>query len=78
VVRFGQVDNVGNVGDEFAESAIERSVAALERETGPLPDYAEGYRQWREAFDAGKAGVFAIAVAAALYAVTGILFPPNP
>lgn len=62
----------------FAESAIERSVATLERETGSLPDYAEGYRQWREAFDAGKAGVFTITVAAAFYAVTGISFPPNP
>ena len=61
-----------------AESAIQRSVATLERETGSLPDYAEGYRQWREAFDAGKAGVFTITVAAAFYAVTGISFPPNP
>lgn len=27
------------------------------------PDYLEGYQAWREAFDAGQAGVFDIAVA---------------
>jgi hypothetical protein len=32
--------------------------------TAPVnPDYLEGYRAWREAFDAGQAGVFDIPVA---------------
>src|SRR5690242_13227959 len=31
----------------FAESAIERSVTSLERESGPVPEFAEGYQQWR-------------------------------
>jgi hypothetical protein len=56
----------------FAESAIERSVTTLERESGPVPDFAEGYRQWRQAFDAGKGGVFTITVAEAFDAVTSI------
>ena len=56
----------------FAESAIEQSVTTLERESGPVPDFAEGYRLWREAFDAGKGGVFSIAVADAFDAVTSI------
>ena len=56
----------------FAESAIERSVTALERESGPVPDFADGYREWRQAFDEGKGGVFAITVAEAFDGVTSI------
>lgn len=47
----------------FAESAIAESVTTLERESAPIPDFAEGYRLWREAFDSGKGGVFTIPVA---------------
>jgi hypothetical protein len=28
----------------FAEAAVERSVTTLERESGPVPDFAEGYQ----------------------------------
>jgi hypothetical protein len=56
----------------FAEAAIERSVTTLERESGPVPDFAEGYKQWRQAFDAGKGGIFTITVAEAYDAVTSI------
>lgn len=56
----------------FAESAIEQSVTTLERESGPVPDFSEGYRLWREAFDAGKGGIFTITVADAFDAVTSV------
>lgn len=56
----------------FAESAVERSITTLERESGPVPDYADGYQQWRQAFDAGKGGIFSITVAEAYDAVTSI------
>ncbi len=56
----------------FTESAVEQSVTTLERESGPVPDFAEGYRTWRQAFDAGKGGVFTITVAKAFEAVTNI------
>lgn len=55
----------------FAEAAVEQSVTTLERESGPVPDFAEGYRIWREAFDAGEGGIFTIPVAEAFEAVTG-------
>src|SRR5690242_19983447 len=58
-VSYGNGQNtIGHL--PFAESAVEQSVTALERESGTVPDFAEGYRMWREAFDAGKAGVFTI------------------
>ena len=56
----------------FAESAVERSVTTLEQESGPVPAFAEGYRQWRQAFDAGKGGIFTISVAESFDAVTSI------
>lgn len=57
----------------FSEAAIEGSVTTLDSERSPLPDYAEGYKQWRSAFDSGKGGVFTISVAKAYSAVTGAL-----
>jgi hypothetical protein len=56
----------------FSESAVETSVLALERESGPVGEFAQGYRLWREAYDSGKGGVFTISVAEAFEAVTSI------
>lgn len=43
----------------FSEEAVEASVTDLLAIRQPLPeDYKEGYNMWREAFLAGKAGVF--------------------
>jgi hypothetical protein len=50
----------------FSEEAIEKSVTTLVGETKTLPAHQEGYREWRKAFDAGKAGVFTITVAEAV------------
>jgi hypothetical protein len=56
----------------FAEAAVDRSVTILEHESEPVPDFSAGYREWRQAFDAGKGGIFTISVAEAFDAVTGI------
>jgi hypothetical protein len=50
----------------FAEEAISKSALKLLKEKEELPDYEEGYRLWREAFDAGKAGVYKITIAEAV------------
>ena len=50
----------------FAEEAINMSAVKLLKEKAELPDYEEGYGLWREAFDAGKAGVYTISVAEAV------------
>ena len=47
----------------FAERAIDASVLKLVREDGALPDYQEGYHNWRQAFDSGQGGIFTITVA---------------
>ncbi|MBV9926805.1 MAG: hypothetical protein JOZ96_17430 [Acidobacteria bacterium] len=50
----------------FAEEAINKSALKLVKEKAELPDFEEGYGLWREAFDAGKAGVYTISVAEAV------------
>ncbi len=45
------------------EKTLNDSVTTLLRESGPMPDISEGYRAWREPFEAGTAGVFNIPVA---------------
>jgi hypothetical protein len=50
----------------FSEAAIDGSVTGLLEENPILPDFLEGYMQWRDAFDRGKAGVFQISVAEAI------------
>jgi hypothetical protein len=46
----------------FSKDAIDKSVTKLIGATRQLPDYKEGYDEWRTAFDNGKAGIFSIAV----------------
>ena len=50
----------------FAEAAIEKSALKLLKEKVDLPDYKEGYGMWREAFDAGQAGVYSLTIADAV------------
>lgn len=66
----GAMKQIGHM--PFAESAVAESVTTLEKESGPLPDFEDGYGEWRRAFDAGQAGVFTISVGKACEAVVGV------
>jgi hypothetical protein len=46
----------------FSEAAIAFSVTEKLGEVAELPDFQEGYAEWRNSFEAGKAGVFSIPV----------------
>ncbi len=50
----------------YAEEALEASVIDLESEVEALPDYESGYQLWRQAFNAGEAGVFDVPVSQAI------------
>jgi hypothetical protein len=50
----------------FAEEAISKSAIKILKEKVDLPDYEEGYNMWREAFDAGRAGIYTITLAEAV------------
>lgn len=49
----------------FSREAIDASVLKVLR-TGEVPDFHEGYSEWRSAWDSGKAGFYTITVAQAL------------
>jgi len=44
----------------FDQETIEKSLTELESTTDELPDFMDGYLQWKEAFDNEKGGVFTI------------------
>ena len=50
----------------FTEEAINKSAVKILKEKVDLPDYKEGYDIWREAFDAGRAGIYTITLAEAV------------
>ena len=46
----------------FSEAAIDLSVIKQLGTATELPDFKEGYGEWRQSFDSGHAGVFFITV----------------
>jgi hypothetical protein len=60
----GSSDTVNHM--PFTEDAINKSALKLLKEKVELPEFEEGYKMWREAFDAGNAGVYTIIVAEAV------------
>ena len=49
----------------FSRESLDESVIQALR-NGPVPDFHDGYSEWRSAWDAGKAGFYTITVARAL------------
>lgn len=63
----------------IVEKALNKSAAKLLREDVELPDYEEDYGKWRDAFDAGRAGIYNITLAEAVSEVEASLnqrYPP--
>jgi len=50
----------------FAKVAVLNGVTELEMENGVLPEFKEGYENWKAAFKSGKGGVFTIGVSEAV------------
>jgi hypothetical protein len=46
-----------------SQKTLEVSVLKLVGTAAPNKDYQEGYSAWKQAFDAGKAGIFTISIA---------------
>lgn len=57
----------------MSEAAVRRSVTRKLRDDAPLPDFEEGYRTWRRAYDSGEGGIFSIPVAEAVAAIAETL-----
>jgi len=56
----GFSDEIGHL--PLSKDAVLKSVTTLVSENNKLPDYEEGYSNWKEAFDNNKGGIFSITV----------------
>ncbi|SNR34654.1 hypothetical protein [Lutibacter flavus] len=46
----------------FSNESIIKSLTELESSNNDLPDYLDGYNEWKKAFDSGKGGMFTISI----------------
>lgn len=57
----------------FSEAAINESLTSLESAENELPDYLDGYNQWRKTYKSGEGSIFSVTVKEAVAYVEGIL-----
>ncbi len=57
----------------FAEAALFKSVTQLTGQNNNLPDYAEGYNDWKEAWDKGKGGYWTIDLKEAINGIDRVM-----
>ncbi len=67
-VRVKNPHAAGGVTSELShfpvsQATLEKSVTKFLRTSQPNAEYVEGYKEWKKAFDEGKAGIFTINVA---------------
>jgi hypothetical protein len=67
----GSTDQIGHM--PYAADALCKSLTGLESTGSALPPFEDGYQQWRDAFDHGKAGVWTAPPAEAIAAMESIL-----
>lgn len=60
----GIVDTISHM--PLSEAAMDESVVSLVRENASLPDYQEGYAEWRQTYEQGHASIFTMPVAKAV------------
>ena len=46
----------------FSKESLKSSLTTLESTREKLPDYMEGYNQWKDAYDKGEAGIFTTSI----------------
>jgi hypothetical protein len=60
----GTSENVDHM--PFSEEALNRSAVKVLKDKVDLPNFRDGYQEWRDAFDAGRAGIYTITLAEAV------------
>ena len=63
----GKTSFIGHL--PYNAEALQESVTELVGTADSLPDYEDGYKLWKQAFDDGEAGVFEVAVSEAIEGV---------
>ena len=58
--EIGISEEIGHL--PFSKESITKSLTELESSNNDLPDYLDGYNEWKNAFDSGKGGMFTISI----------------
>ena len=61
----------------FSNDALAKSVTTFERNNVILPDFSEGYNQWKQAWDNSKAGYWKIELKHAIEAIDNVIREKN-
>lgn len=67
----GYSNSIGHL--PFSDEAISRSVVTLAGVIDSLPDFSDGYNQWKEAWESGKAGYWKVEVKEAVEGMDRIM-----
>ncbi len=61
----------------FSAAALEASLKAFLMHLDKIPEFSEGYNEWKQAFDAGKAGYWKIPVKEAINVISEMILKKN-
>jgi hypothetical protein len=61
----------------FSEKTISKSVTRLVGQNNNLPDFSEGYNQWKEAWDNGKGGYWTVDLKEAIEGMDSVMRQDN-
>lgn len=70
-VENGYSDFIGHL--PFSEKTISTSVTELVGQTNNLPDFSEGYNQWKVAWESGKGGYWTIDLKEAIEGMDSVM-----
>ena len=70
-VASGYSNDIGHL--PFSQKSIEKSVTKLVGQKDKLPDFSEGYGQWKEAWDNGKGGYWTVNLQEAIEGVDSVM-----
>lgn len=66
-IQIGNASSIGHL--PISAAALESSLTAFIMHLDKLPEFSEGYDQWKQAFDSGKAGYWKLPVSEAINAI---------
>ena len=67
----GSSDQIGHL--PYSGEALRKSLTKLESTDTTLPNFEDGYQEWRGAFDTGRAGVWTAPVSEAIAGMESVL-----
>ena len=74
-IKISHGDHIGHL--PFSAAAIESSVTGFVKHLDEVPEFEEGYQQWKQAFETCRAGYWTIPVKEVIEAIAENLIGPR-